>query len=109
MRAEDRRHWAAEIPGGLGAPNNLVSEPIAGPDVQKQCDKGAESKGQTSPASGPREDRQSGCAYPSITTSEAGIEPSGLSEASERAQPSPGRAPAVLHRARERGSPLGRV
>ena len=93
--------------GALGAPTFLVSEPIAGPDVRKQRDKGAESKGQTSPASGPREDRRSGHAYPSITTSEAGIEPSGHGEASERAQPSPGRAPAVLHRVRERGSPLG--
>ena len=93
----------------LGAPTFLVSEPFAGPDVRKQRDKGVESKGQTSPASGPREDRRSGRAYPSITTSEAGIEPSGVGEASERAQPSPGRALAVLHRARKRESPLGRV
>ena len=34
--------------GALGAPTFLVSEPIAGPDVRKQRNKGAESKGQTS-------------------------------------------------------------
>ena len=107
-RAEDRRHRAAEIPGDWEPPlSGFVTNRRAG--RAETARQGSRVEGTDIPASGPREDRRFGRAYPSITTSEAGIEPSGLGEASERAQPSPGRAPAVLHRARERGPPLSRV